>query len=247
MSQIYSPIPSCRALVPVCDVRRAALDAIAEVEDKRRDGKRLSGQPFARAFFRHLSGEGRASGRSLMQAGVMWEPRNRMTSISDYEYAFNVLLQSQGLHCPLPLSGSVRQRLFPEYSFSQANRRDKKGDIARQTAARREARKEARKYLLLQGLVGQAAVELNFCTPVTALAWYARWEREFPEEMIEGAFWRWVKRFPSLRPLRSQEGMGIPLWSVMADLAETNDRTPGWLHALERWMVPNKLLNKGLE
>lgn len=40
--------------------------------------------------------------------------------------------------------------------------------------------------------------------------------------------------------------MGIPLWSVMADLEETNDRTPGWLHALERWMVPNKLLHKGL-
>lgn len=233
MSQNYSAIPSCRALVTVCDVRRAALDAIAEVEDQRRDGKRLSGQPFARAFFRHLSGEGRASGRSLLQAGVMWEPRNRLTSISDYEHAFNVLLQSQGLHCPLPLSGDVRQRLFPEYTFSQTDRRDKKQIISGRAAARREASQEARKYLLLQGLVGQAAVELNFCTPVTVVAWYARWEREFPEALIEGAFWRWLKRFPSLRPLRCREGMGIPLWSVMGDLAEVNGSTPGWLHALE--------------
>lgn len=243
MSQELTVISASRALVPVSDARRAAMDAIAEVEDRRRNGRRLSGQPYARAFFRHLSGAGRASGQSLLRAGIMREPRRRMTSISEYEHALNVLLESHGLHCPLPLSGSVRQQLFPEYCFALDDRREKKRALSMHAAARREASQAAREYMLLQGRAGQAAAELNFCTPVTVSAWYSRWE-DLPDGLLEGAFWRWMKRFPSLRSLRCLQGIGIPLWSVIGDLAENNGRTPGWLHALEVGFCLNRLPEK---
>lgn len=241
MSQELTIISASRALVPVSDARRAAMDAIAEVEDRRRNGRRLSRHPYSRAFFRHLSGAGRASGQSLLRAGIMWEPRRRMTSISEYEHALNVLLESHGLHCPLPLSGSVRQQLFPEYCFAQDDRREKKRALSMHTTARREASQAAREYMLLQGRAGQVASELNFCTPVTVSAWYNRWERELPEELLEGAFWRWQKSFPSLQPLLPLEGMGNPLWFVIGALNDCNSHTPDWLSSLETNFSQNRL------
>jgi len=241
MSQELTIISASRALVPVSDARRAAMDAIAEVEDRRRNGRRLSRHPYSRAFFRHLSGAGRASGQSLLRAGIMWEPRRRMTSISEYEHALNVLLESHGLHCPLPLSGSVRQQLFPEYCFALDDRREKKRALSMHAAARREASQAAREYMLLQGRARQVASELNFCTPVTVSAWYNRWERELPEELLEGAFWRWQKRFPSLQPLLPLEGMGNPLWFVIGALNDCNSHTPDWLSSLETNFSQNRL------
>lgn len=240
MSQELTVISASRALVPVSDARRAAMDAIAEVEDRRRNGRPLSGQRYSRAFFRHLSGAGRASGQSLLRAGIMWEPRRRMTSISEYVHALNVLLESHGLHCPLPLSGSVRQQLFPEYCFALDDRREKRRALSMHAAARREASQAAREYMLLQGRAGQAAAELNFCTPVTVGAWYSRWE-DLPDELLEGAFWRWMKRFPSLRPLQKSERMGIPLWYVMSDTADMIALTPQWLKATESGFCPNRI------
>jgi len=85
------------------------------------------------------------------------------------------------------------------------------------------------------------ASELNFCTPVTVSAWYSRWERELPEELLEGAFWRWQKRFPSLKRLLPLEGMGNPLWFVIGALNDGNSHTPDWLSSLETHFSQNRL------
>lgn len=249
MKRTYSTIPPHLSLVPVSTARQAALAAIAEVEDRQKNGRSLATQPWSRAFFRHLAGSGRATQRSLMMAGVHRSAKDRISSISEYEHAFNILLQSNGLHCPLPLPDSVRHTLFPEFSFAVRKRVTRRENQRWRAAYRQEAARQIRKAALLQAVIDQAGVELTFCSPETLGAWYERWEDELQDEWPSGAVSALIRRFPSLRKLRERES-SADLFFIVTKVAAIVEQTPSWLRELENgfsrpWIEHHRLAAAG--
>lgn len=243
MKRNYSTIPLHLSLVPVSTARQAALAAIAEVEDRQNNGRSFSSQPWSRAFFRHLAGIGRATQRSLMMAGVHRHPKDRISSISEYEHAFNILLQSNGLHCPLPLPDSVRHTLFPEFSFAVRERVRRRENHRWRAVHRQEAAKELRLALQQRGVIVQAGIGLGFCSPATLAVWYDRWEEYMQQDCPVKEMYAWIGRFPSLRKLKERDSTE-DLWFIVRTVAAIVEETPAWLRELENSFARPGITNK---
>ncbi|MBN3262992.1 plasmid SOS inhibition protein A [Pectobacterium brasiliense] len=234
-------IPSHLSMVTLSPQRQAALAAIAEVEQRKEAGKRLSDYPHARAFFRVLTGKSRPRRSEMWKTGFYIAPTDRRVNLKDTERAFDALISSGGQCCPNPLSGSVRDQLFPEVFFKNRQRHEKRADLSYSKRERMQSKQKLQKTLLRRNLVDRAVIDLNFQTPDTIKSWYDRWQEELFSEELEVHFWRWLSRFPSLRGLKDYRFTGDPLWFVIDEASQKSAETPSRVKAVESLFVPNKL------
>ena len=235
-------IPANLSLVPFSPERRAAMEAIAEVERRRSRGEVSTIYPYASAFFRRLTGSTRISLREIHHFAPVLTARELRGSRNSWIRAIDALIESRGTCCWLPLPVSAGQHLFPEVAFQQTER-VRCQDALRHEKYTRQRRKEAcQRERAYQVLAGQAEIELAFHTPETVSSWSAHWSgAELRQYDIEEMFWRWSERFPSLEPMERWMMENQPFWSVMAETKALARESPDAVRQLERWMVPNKL------
>lgn len=238
-------IPSHLSLVPFSPERRAAMEAIAEVERRRSRGAVSTAYPYASAFFRRLTGRTRITIREIHHFAPVLTARELRGCRDSWLSAIDALIESRGTCCWLPLSAGAGQRLFPEVDFQQTER-VRCQDALRNEKYTRQRRKEAGlRETAYQTLAGQAEIELAFHTPETVSSWSARWSgTELRQYDLEEMFWRWSERFPSLASMERWMMANQPFWSVMVESDALAKESPESVRLLERWMVPNKLIHR---
>lgn len=235
-------IPSYLSLVPFSPERRAAMEAVAEVERRLSTGAASTAYPYASAFFRRLTGSTRITIREIRHFAPVLTARELRGCRESWLSAIDALIESRGTCCWLPLPVGAGQRLFPEVTFQQAER-VRSQDALRDEKYSRQRRKEQRqRERAYQALVGQAETELAFHTPGTVSSWSARWSgTELRQYDLEEMFWRWSERFPSLSALERDEFAREPLWSMVFEAGLLTEEASVSVRQLEHWMVPNKL------
>lgn len=235
-------IASHLSLVTQLPEREAAVRAILHVEETARKS-RISGYqpyPYARAFFRFLTGSSKISGHAINQVrGVYWLKEDKIP-LARYEEAFDTLIRSRGRHCYSPLSRSMVNYLFPEQAFSISDRQANRDQRAAQQYARQSARIERDRMTRYSNKVGQAEIDLAFQTPETIRTWYAHWsQQDIYDFDLEKLIWAWTKRCPSLAHL--VRGYYQSSLEVMLDAHDVATASTPAERELERWMVPNKI------
>lgn len=195
-----------RALVPLSAEQQAAWRAVAETEKRCHQGNTLAEYPYAGAFFRCLNGSRRialSDLRFFMPSLTAEELRgNRL----QWLYAVDVLIETQGEVCLLPLPGDAADRLFPSVRFRVRERSRHKSALVMQKYSRQQAREAEQKARAYQVLVAQAEIELAFHSPETVGSWHARWSDRVAEHDLETLFWLWGERFPSLAGMGAGSG-----------------------------------------
>nr|UGK56963.1 hypothetical protein [Escherichia coli] len=114
---------------------------------------------------------------------------------SQWLYAVDVLIETQGEVCLLPLPGDAAERLFPSVRFRVRERSRHKSALVMQKYSRQQAREAEQKARAYRALVAQAEIELAFHSPETVGSWHARWSDRVAEHDPETLFWQWGERF----------------------------------------------------
>ncbi|MEG1654717.1 MAG: plasmid SOS inhibition protein A [Hafnia sp.] len=235
-------IPNYLALIPHNVHQFAATQAIIEVESKQLRGAKLTQFPYAFALFRHLRGKAvRISAKDVRFAVGDYIPTAiGGASKSDYIAALDRLIETRGMACPLPLSGSTVARFFPDEHYRLSERQVRQWELRFTRFDKIEAKQRQQKRRRYQIKVAQAQIELAFTTPSELVAWYKRQERHgiFDDDLIESVH-AWSRRFSGVRSAVFLSGQ--PLWAVLNDMQDvlTNrTSTEKWLDML---MLPNKL------
>lgn len=228
-----------QALVPLQADRRAAMQAIADVESRAYRGR--GKYPYAQAFFRHLRGVRRITLRELRYFAPVLTERELRGQKDRWLQAIDTLIESRGACCWLPLPVDAGQALFPEVTFRHQERQRRQDDLQDEKYTR-QRRKAARLHeRVLQALRAQAEIALAFHTPATVSSWLSRWsDSGVPEYELESMLMRWSRRFPSLSAWCNWPGE--PLWRVVEDMAQTAKAAPRTVQGIDRWIVPNKLI-----
>ncbi|WP_016589765.1 plasmid SOS inhibition protein A [Yersinia pestis] len=235
-------IPSHHSLVPFSPERRAAMEAIAEVERRRSRGAVSTMYPYASAFFLRLTGSTRISLREIHHFAPVLTARELRGSRDSWLRAIDALIESRGTCCWLPLPVGAGQRLFPEVAFQQAERVRCQDALRDEKYTRQRHKERCQRERAYQALAGQAEIELAFHTPETVSSWSARWSgTELRQYDLEEMFWRWSERFPSLSALERDEFAREPLWSMVFEAGLLTEEASVPVRQLEHWMVPNKL------
>lgn len=238
-------IPNHLALIPHNVHQFAATQAIIDVERKQLRGTQLGQHPYARALFRHLRGGAmRITAKDIRFAAGDYSPKERGgASKSDYIAALDKLIETRGMDCPLPLSGSAVKQYFPDEHYRLSERKNRQWELRFARVDKIEAKQRQQKRRRYQTQVAQAQIELAFTTPSELASWYKRQERQgiFDDDLIECVH-AWSQRFCGVR---SQVFLsGQPLWAVLNDMHdELESRTPveQWLDTL---LLPNKLMHR---
>ena len=207
-----------QALVPLSTEQQAAWRAVAETEKRRHQGNTLAEYPYAGAFFRCLNGSRRISLSDLRFFMPSLTAEELHGNRLQWLYAIDVLIETQGEVCLLPLPGDAAERLFPSVRFRVRERSRHKS-----------------------ALVAQAEIELAFHSPETVGSWYARWSDRVAEHDLETLFWQWGERFPSLAGMERWQWQDMPFWQVIAEAGMAARVVGHAVREMERWMVPNKL------
>lgn len=238
-------IPASHSLVTLSPARQAALQAIAEVEQRREERKRLSDDhPVTRAFLRRLTGQSRLTHiTARLIPGLAWDPSFKLWTLKKLENALERLLVSQGEYCFSPMSEAVQQCLFPDVVWRNTSRAENHAKLRRHKAQRREDKRRCHEAMLHQSLVARARVDLNFQSPETVGAWYSRWSDELHEYELAPMFWQWCRRFPSLEELEWHRDTNDPMWVVFTVIRDILSEMPEYLIGADRWRVPDKLRN----
>ncbi|EMZ88865.1 psiA family protein [Escherichia coli p0305293.1] len=105
------------ALVPLNAEQQAAWRAVAETEKRRHQGNTLAEYPYAGAFFRCLNGSRRISLSDLRFFMPSLTAEELRGNRSQWLYAVDVLIETQGEVCLLPLPGDAAEQLFPSVRF----------------------------------------------------------------------------------------------------------------------------------
>lgn len=235
-------IPSHLSLVPFSPERRAAMEAIAEVERRRSRGSLSAAYPYASAFFHRLTGSTRITIREIHYFAPVLTARELRGSRDSWLIAINALIESRGTRCWLPLPVGAGQRLFPEVAFQQTERVRCQDALRDEKYTRQRHKERCQRERAYQALAGQAEIELAFHTPETVSSWSARWSgTELHQYDLEEMFWRWSERFPSLSALERDEFALEPLWSMVFEAGLLTEEASVPVRQLEHWMVPNKL------
>lgn len=187
-----------QALVPLSTEQQAAWRAVAETEKRRHQGNTLAEYPYAGAFFRCLNGSRRISLSDLRFFMPSLTAEELHGNRLQWLYAIDVLIETQGEVCLLPLPGDAAERLFPSVRFRVRERSRHKSALVMQKYSRQQAREAEQKARAYQALVAQAEIELAFHSPETVGSWHARWSDRVAEHDLETLFWQWGERFPSL-------------------------------------------------
>lgn len=106
-----------QALVPLSTEQQAAWRAVAETEKRRHQGNTLAEYPYAGAFFRCLNGSRRISLSDLRFFMPSLTAEELHGNRLQWLYAIDVLIETQGEVCLLPLPGDAAERLFPSVRF----------------------------------------------------------------------------------------------------------------------------------
>lgn len=106
-----------RALVPLSAEQQAAWRAVAETEKRRHQGNTLAEYPYAGTFFRCLNGSRRISLSDLRFFMPSLTAEELHGNRLQWLYAIDVLIETQGEVCLLPLPGDAAERLFPSVRF----------------------------------------------------------------------------------------------------------------------------------
>ncbi|MGK4357881.1 plasmid SOS inhibition protein A [Enterobacter cloacae] len=215
-------IPSHLSLVPFSPERRAAMEAIAEVERRRSRGAVSAVYPYASAFFRRLTGSTRITVREINYFAPVLTARELRGCRESWLGAIDALIESRGTCCWLPLPVGAGQRLFPEVAFQQTGRVRCQDALRDEKYTRQRHKEQCQRKRAYQALAGQAEIEL----------------RQYD---LEEMFWRWSERFPSLEPMERWMMENQPFWTVMAETDALARESTESVRQLERWMVPNKL------
>lgn len=235
-------IPHHHALVP-CNIHQfAATQAIIEVESKQQRGVTLAQFPYAKALFRHLRGKAvRISAKDVRFAVGDYIPSAiGGASKSDYIAALDRLIETRGMACPLPLSGSTVGQYFPDEHYRLSERQVRQWELRFTRFDKIEAKQRQQKRRRYQTMVAQAQIDLAFTTPSELAAWYKRQERQgiFDDDLIDSVH-AWSQRFSGVRCEVFLSGQ--PLWAVLKDMQDVlvnRTSTEKWLDML---MLPNKL------
>lgn len=230
-----------QALVPLSAEQQAAWRAVAETEKRRHQGNSLAEYPYAGAFFRCLNGSRRISLSDLRFFMPSLTAEELRGNRSQWLYAVDVLIETQGEVCLLPLPGDAAERLFPSVRFRVRERSRHKSALVMQKYSRQQAREAEQKARAYQALVAQAEIELAFHSPETVGSWHARWSDRVAEHDLETLFWQWGERFPSLAGMERWQWQGMPFWQVIAEASMAAREGGHAVREMERWMVPNKL------
>lgn len=164
-----------QALVPLSTEQQAAWRAVAETEKRRHQGNTLAEYPYAGAFFRCLNGSRRISLSDLRFFMPSLTAEELHGNRLQWLYAIDVLIETQGEVCLLPLPGDAAERLFPSVRFRVRERSRHKSALIMQKYSRQQAREAEQKARAYQALVAQAEIELAFHSPETVGSWHARW------------------------------------------------------------------------
>lgn len=170
-----------RALVPLSAEQQAAWRAVAETEKRRHQGNLLAEYPYAGAFFRCLNGSRRISLSDLRFFMPSLTAEELHGNRLQWLYAIDVLIETQGEVCLLPLPGDAAERLFPSVRFRVRERSRHKSALVMQKYSRQQAREAEQKARAYQALVAQAEIELAFHSPETVGSWHARWSDRVAE------------------------------------------------------------------
>ncbi len=170
-----------QALVPLSTEQQAAWRAVAETEKRRNQGNTLAEYPYAGAFFRCLNGSRRISLSDLRFFMPSLTAEELHGNRLQWLYAIDVLIETQGEVCLLPLPGDAAERLFPSVRFCVRERSRHKSALVMQKYSRQQAREAEQKARAYQALVAQAEIELAFHSPETVGSWYARWSDRVAE------------------------------------------------------------------
>ncbi len=206
-----------QALVPLSTEQQAAWRAVAETEKRRHQGNTLAEYPYAGAFFRCLNGSRRISLSDLRFFMPSLTAEELHGNRLQWLYAIDVLIETQGEVCLLPLPGDAAERLFPSVRFRVRERSRHKSALVMQKYSRQQAREAEQKARAYQALVAQAEIELAFHSPETVGSWHARWSDRVAEHDLETLFWQWGERFPSLAGMERWQWQDMPFWQVIAE------------------------------
>ncbi|EOS2803731.1 plasmid SOS inhibition protein A, partial [Escherichia coli] len=196
---------------------------------------------YAGAFFRCLNGSRRISLSDLRFFMPSLTAEELHGNRLQWLYAIDVLIETQGEVCLLPLPGDAAERLFPSVRFCVRERSRHKSALVMQKYSRQQAREAEQKARAYQALVAQAEIELAFHSPETVGSWYARWSDRVAEHDLETLFWQWGERFPSLAGMERWQWQDMPFWQVIAEASLAAKEAGHAVREMERWMVPNKL------
>jgi hypothetical protein len=238
-------IPLNRLPVPQSPDRRAAMQAIAEVESRLALGRSPGAYPYARAFFRHFRGSRRITLRELRYFSPVLTDREMRGEKESWLQAVDALIESRGACCWLPLPVNAGQPLFPEMAFRHQERQRRQDELRDEKYSRQRRKEACLRERAYKALAGQAEIELAFHTPATVNHWSARWSGTLHEYELEAMFFRWSERFPSLSGLERWAFEGEPLWVLIREAGQLAREALPPVTAMERWMVPNKLADGG--
>jgi hypothetical protein len=233
-------LPRHLSLVTQLPEREAAINAILHVEENLRAVTCRQAYPYARAFFRFLTGSSKISSRSLNRVrGVYWLKEDKIP-LASYEEAIDRLIRTRGKYCWFPLDGTLAHTLFPEQAFSVSERQNKRNKREAVQYGRQEERRAQEREDKYRNLVGKAEIDLAFQTPETLRAWYEFWsQQDIRDYDIQRMLWAWTDRSPSLAHLvKAYYDRAHEIVLDVHDVAVSS--TPAEKE-LERWMVPNKI------
>ncbi|ENF26107.1 psiA family protein [Escherichia coli P0304816.12] len=164
---------------------------MAETEKRRHQGNTLAEYPYAGAFFRCLNGSRRISLSDLRFFMPSLTAEELHGNRLQWLYAIDVLIETQGEVCLLPLPGDAAERCSRR-SVRSGTQSPKSRWSCRSTApAGREAEQKARAY---QALV--LRLKSNWHSiPGNSRKLACRWSDRVAEHDLETLFWQWGSVF----------------------------------------------------
>lgn len=123
-------------------------------------GNTLAEYPYAGAFFRCLNGSRRISLSDLRFFMPSLTAEELHGNRLQWLYAIDVLIETQGEVCLLPLPGDAAERLFPSVRFRVRERSRHKSALVMQKYSRQQAR-EAEQKMGIGGGASKAAQTLS--------------------------------------------------------------------------------------
>lgn len=149
-------IPKNRSLVPLCEARRAMLQAVEYVERRRERQTLRADFPYAQAFFRFLKGSKRITFRELRFFDPVLREEELRGRKREWLRAVDWLIESGGC-ATHPLPSDAARLLFPEVIFQCGERRHRKAEMRAEKYSRQFRRREVLKARAVQALPSWAA------------------------------------------------------------------------------------------
>lgn len=147
-------IPASLSLVPLSHERRAAMQAIAEVEKKYERGVHIAEFAYAHAFFRILNGSKRVTVQDIGWFSPGLTAQDLRGKKPDWLAAIDRLIESRGTCCWLSLSVSDGWRLFPETKFLTSERRRRQSELSAEKYTRQRRKEACQRETAYQALAG---------------------------------------------------------------------------------------------